>query len=209
MGGQGQEVDDLLAIVRSGDRDAQLDAVIALGNSAGTPLDAVLPTLLAIGPKVDSVVQFQIAVTMAKLGDRSDAVVRAMLDGLDPPPSEYATFAKWLTLEGLSYLRGHADVLERLVELAKSAEDLSVQVGAFNALGALGDPSTLDFLRSQASAGERHARRALDLFGALDFKAINAAEECPGCRRFQPVERVKGLLGERKRCTGCGKTRPA
>ena len=141
---------------------------------------AVMQAMTAGGPGV----RMFGAVTLARLGDESYSPISILLGNLSPPPTKDESQVKRLALQGLSYVKGREDVVEKLIEVTQQDKDVMVRQRAIFALAATGNPAARQFVEGLAGTGDRAALFALEWVNkdvdSLRDAIINGHKDIPG-----------------------------
>lgn len=122
----------------------------------------------------DGRVLFWGAVVLARLGDESDLSVNTLLARLSSPRNDNENVA-WHAIQGLSYVRGRIDVVDKLVKVAESDKNLSLRQRACFALAAMGNDVAKLFLDHQACNDNKAASFALTQLERLGPQSLRAA----------------------------------
>jgi len=202
-------IEKLLYNIQFGNRGIKLDAIMKLKDVAKGKLDAVRQVILDAMASGDGVIQLTGAVTLARLGDESDPVVKILVGNLSPPNSENENLIKYYALEGLSYIRGRPEIVDILLKMAQYDEDASVKHRAILALSAIGNSASKNFLEYQSQRGNRSAKIGLELFGKADLDTIELIDcfgyEARRCTACGYKGKMKSTLLGKKKCPQCGK----
>ena len=197
-----QELNIVLQDIKLGNRERKIEAIKKISPADKENLQDLKPVLLDIMEKGDGQVAWYAATALAELGDQSDGTAENLIANLTPPPSENENILKYATTQSLSNIKYNPRVVDALMSAYQTDRNISVRMGCLWALGAIGDPSSKEFLEYIARQGNGEepcaAQAALELFGKGDFEEIHTRKVELGKKEQEKNERggfLKKLFG--------------